>query len=99
MTVSEVHYEYRDASNFKFWGTFRVAGKVKLRELERYMISGEFFVPKHIGVKRLVPMCMNEDDHEWHTITEIIYSEGEADFEKVQLLKLMRQANQEGWPI
>lgn len=99
MLVSKVHYQYRDASNYKFWDYFLVAGKIEHPELERYMINGEFFVPKHLGLKRLVPEIMNEDDHEWHEITEINYIDGEAEFKKAELLERMRQANLKGWPV
>ena len=98
MLISEIHYQYRDASNYKFWDIFRVAGKVELHELQRHMIRGEFFVPKQIGLAALVPDLRNEDDHEWHEIIAINYCDGEADMRGDQLLELMAQANLKGWP-
>lgn len=98
MLISEIHYQYRDASNYKFWDVFRVAGKVELHELRQHMIGGEFFVPWQIGLAALVPALRNEDDHELHEITEINYCDGEADIGRDQLLELMEQANRKGWP-
>ena len=68
---TRVTYLYCDGSNYKFWGTFVVSGKLDLLRLRQWFFNGEFFVPERIGIKSLVPEALNSDDHTLHQIETI----------------------------
>lgn len=53
---------YRDASNWKFWGTAIVDGELSLEHLQQYLFDNEFFVPHEVGLNHLLDHPMNEDD-------------------------------------
>ena len=69
-----IEYMYRDASNYKKFETVIVKGKLKYLDLEPYLHEGEFFIPSTIGLKDLQDLPYTEDDHIWHTISEIYYT-------------------------
>ncbi|MCO5088437.1 MAG: hypothetical protein M9883_16430 [Methylobacteriaceae bacterium] len=97
---TEVHYLYRDASNYKFWGSFIVSGAFSTAKIERYLIDGEFFVPKAIGLPPLVPDVRNEDDHDWHTFQECVEtSEGEPLLTARELIRRIKAASARDWPV
>ena len=73
-------YLYRDASNYKAFGTVWLSGS--LSEAERAKLisccdDGEFFIAEQIGVPALYGTLFEdgggptEDDHAWHMIVEI----------------------------
>jgi hypothetical protein len=96
--VLKVTYRYADAGNYKFWGEFRVLGKLKLEDLRPYLIDTEFFVPERIGLPSLVPEIKNEDDHLLHTFEEFAKIES-APYEctAAELIERIRLADKEGW--
>jgi hypothetical protein len=65
---TEITYLYRDASNYKFFGSIVVAGRIEIADIEGCFFDSEFFVPEAVGLPSLVPEVTNEDDHLLHTI-------------------------------
>jgi hypothetical protein len=68
-------YLYRDASNYKAFGTVYLRGtltRAEQRDLVSYLESGEFFVAEQIGIPALRNFLLgfdrtpSEDDHVWH---------------------------------
>ena len=68
---TRVSYMYRDASNWKFFGSFFVEGNLKRSDLECYLLDGEWFDPVKIGLPHLLTLPINEDDHCLHELTQI----------------------------
>ncbi len=69
-------YLYRDASNYKVWGTLLlegVANETDLQVLASKFESGEFFIAEQLGIPALYADLWafsngpTEDDHVWHT--------------------------------
>ena len=69
-------YFYRDASNYKVWGTLLLEGVAKetdLQVLASKFESGELFIAEQLGVPALYADLWElsggptEDDHVWHT--------------------------------
>ena len=67
---TRIHYMYRDASNWKFWGSVVVDGELNFERLQPYLFDKEFFVPHRVGLDHLLEQPMNEDDHYLHTFVE-----------------------------
>lgn len=65
-----IAYMYRDASNYKFDGSFSVAGTLSVEDLRPYLFDQFWFVPERVGVSSLVPSPTNEDDHLLHEFLE-----------------------------
>ena len=96
--VHRITYLYRDAGNYKFWGSFCVSGNLMLADLRPYLFDEEFFVPERIGLPSLVPSKKNNDDHLLHEFDGI---------EEIQpmrclltaneLMKRVHAANTAGW--
>ncbi len=68
-------YLYRDAGNFKSYGSVLLIGEITVKdraEIEAKMESGEFFIAEQIGVKPLYERLyqfsngMTDQDHVWH---------------------------------
>ena len=51
----EVDYLYRDASNYKFRGSFIVDGDLDLEMLRPLLLDGAWFVPERVGLPALRP--------------------------------------------
>jgi hypothetical protein len=64
----ELEYLYRDASNFKIWGRAILSGALSIRDLQPHLYEGEFFLPELVGLCRLTPATMTNDDHPWHEL-------------------------------
>lgn len=69
-------YLYRDASNYKVWGTLLlegVANETDLQALASKFESGELFIAEQLGIPALYADLWEfsngptEDDHVWHT--------------------------------
>ena len=65
-------YMYRDASNYKEFGSFVVGGRFDISMIERFLSDHVFFIPERVGVKALVPATKTPDDHYLHTIEATI---------------------------
>ena len=73
-------YLYRDASNYKAWGTMQLKGnasKAEIEELKNTLESGEFFIAEQLGIPPLYAELWqfsngpSIDDHVWHTFYEL----------------------------
>ena len=69
-------YLYRDAANYKAWGTIVLRGAATESELEvlaTHFESGEFFIAEQLGIPPLYAELWefsngpSIDDHVWHT--------------------------------
>lgn len=69
-------YLYRDASNYKAWGSLLLEGNVSATELDALqtcLSGGEFFIAEQVGIPPLYEELWQysdgptEDDHVWHT--------------------------------
>lgn len=69
-------YFYRDAANYKVWGTLTLRGtatKSDLEVLATNFESGEFFIAEQLGIPPLYAALWefsngpSMDDHVWHT--------------------------------
>ncbi len=73
-------YCYRDASNYKAWGSLLLQGlasSADVCELVNHFDSGEFFIAEQLGVPPLYADLwalsggLSVDDHVWHTFSEL----------------------------
>jgi len=71
---TSITYQYRDASNYKEFDTVIISGLLSLNNIEEYLYDREFFIPSEIGLKDLQPENLNQDDHIWHEILEIVHT-------------------------
>jgi hypothetical protein len=93
-----VEYMYRDASNYKQFGSFVLDGSFCLEDIEALLWDGEFFIPERVGVATLVPAEKTRDDHYLHTIEltrETDVSESLMSAET--FIARVRRAAREGW--
>jgi hypothetical protein len=66
-----VEYVYWDAGGSKYYGSTILMGAVALKDIEKYFIDHEFFIPEHVGLRSLVPDVKTEDDHMLHKILSL----------------------------
>jgi hypothetical protein len=93
-----VEYMYRDASNYKQFGFFTLGGQFDISAVEALLSDGEFFIPERVGVKTLVPVEKNRDDHYLHTIVATVETDA-SDFlmPADTFVERFKRAAQEGW--
>lgn len=79
-------YLYRDASNYKSWGSLLLEGRATETELEQLRAQlncDEFFIAEQVGIPALYAELWKfsdgptEDDHVWHTFHELRQAEAE----------------------
>ena len=75
---SRFEYLYRDASNYKTWGSVAFAGRVTddfTRRLLRALESSEFLIADQVRVPELFlglrDWPLEQDDHCWHEFSAI----------------------------
>ena len=94
----ELHYLYRDASNYKFRASIVVSGSIKIQDLEPHLISGEYFIPQAVGLKCLVPTERNAGDHDLHELESVTHTDRTvAEVSASTLLGRFRRASMRGW--
>lgn len=80
MNFSIFDYFYRDASNYKAWGTLLLKGLASSQEIENireFFDSGEYFIAEQLGIPPLYAELWEYsngpsiDDHVWHTFHEL----------------------------
>ena len=73
-------YLYRDASNYKSWGSLLLEGRATETELEQLRAQlncDEFFIAEQVGIPPLYAELWKfsdgptKDDHVWHTFHEL----------------------------
>lgn len=73
---SVFEYLYRDASNYKAWGTLRlkgIASSADIEEMKNSFESGELFIAEQLNIPPLYAELWefsngpSIDDHVWHT--------------------------------
>lgn len=96
--LTKIDYLYRDASNYKFHGSFIVRGLMSRKQLEPFLFDGEFFIPTMIGLPHLLNMASNDDDHDFHELSDFTEIEtGTADFDASDLLVRFKEAKAKNW--
>ena len=96
-----IFYQYRDASNYKEFDTVIISGLLSLKDIEKYLYDREFFIPSEIGLKDLQPENLNQDDHIWHEILEIVHTHEKptVNFNAEEIISSFRKASLEEWNI
>ncbi len=83
---SVFNYCYRDASNYKAWGSLLLEGLASssdIEDLRDHLDSGEFFIAEQLEIPPLYAELWalsggpSVDDHVWHTFHEIRPATGE----------------------
>lgn len=95
---SRITYLYRDASNYKFWGSFVVSGMIHFHDIKPYLFDREYFIPDKVGLDSLAPERKNEDDHdlhEFHLIERI--EDNDTDISATEFLNRLAAAHAIGW--
>lgn len=77
---SVFEYLYRDAANYKAWGSLLLQGQVtpeQLQQLKARLESGEFFIAEQIGIPTLYEALWQQNsgptahDHVWHSFDSL----------------------------
>lgn len=77
----EFNYLYRDASNYKNYGSmvFSNPNHLEISKIEATirisLIDGEFFIHEKINIPSLFFETKNEDDHGWHEFEMVSLTE------------------------
>lgn len=80
-------FMYRDASNYKQSGAVVLNGRIEEAEVDRIVAAlndGTFFIPEQVGLEHLHGQFTHgaawdeDDDHVWHTISAISYTDQPA---------------------
>jgi hypothetical protein len=101
MKNTRITYLYRDACNYKSWGEEIIRGKLTKEQLTPNLIDGEFFIPGEVGLPKLQPELLTEEDHDLHTIESL---EETADTPTInlssdELLKAFERASAKEWEL
>jgi hypothetical protein len=72
---TRIEYLYRDADNYKQFGSVVLRGEITSQERERIkasLDSGEYFIPSQVGLPDLQPKMISfpdrDADHVWHEL-------------------------------
>ncbi len=96
--LTQVTYQYRDASNYKWRGDFHLIGDFRVDEVTDFLFEGEFFIPEKVGLPALRPEKMNDDDHLLHSFEAFNIVEGQEHLMTAAAFRsLVRQASLRGW--
>ncbi|MFA6433653.1 MAG: hypothetical protein WCW52_03050 [Elusimicrobiales bacterium] len=70
-----MEYLYRDASNYKQYGSIVLQGSIALTSIRHLLFDKTYFIPSQVGLPDLHHKFAEqgfeyptEDDHEWHEI-------------------------------
>ena len=73
---TRIHYLYRDASNYKFSGSFVVKGGIGREHLQPFLHENGWFIPKKVGLNHLLTEPWDEEeDHSLHELCEFEVTE------------------------
>jgi hypothetical protein len=77
---SVFEYLYRDAANYKAWGSLLLQGQVtpeQLQQLKARLEGGEFFIAEQVGIPTLYEALWQQNsgptanDHVWHSFDSL----------------------------
>ncbi len=86
---TRIHYLYRDASNYKFWGQVVVEGEWNEAKLRPYFVTPENFTPQEWGLPSLHAEVLaqgfelDDDDHDYHELLKCELTEDAAELRLV----------------
>jgi len=73
-----LEYLYRDASNYKQFGSVVLQGSISVKDIRPLLIDGEYFIPSQVGLPDLQHKFKEQefeyptgDDHAWHEIVSM----------------------------
>jgi hypothetical protein len=93
-----INYRYRDASNYKYYGSFIVSGDIRKEDLLPYLFLDEYFVPHKVGLPHLLTESINEDDHSLHELDDFESTDSaDAEMTAAELVDLFRKSSEVGW--
>jgi hypothetical protein len=93
-----VEYMYRDASNYKQFGSFILGGQFEVSSVRDFLSDGEFFIPERVGVRSLVPIEKTADDHCLHTLEATSRADDAPALMSAELfIERVKRAAGEGW--
>lgn len=93
-----VEYMYRDASNYKEFGSFVLDGDFEISAVQEFLSDAGFFIPERVGVKSLVPADKRIDDHYLHTLEATRKVDDPSALMSAELfIARVRRAADEGW--
>jgi hypothetical protein len=108
--IVRFNYLYRDAANYKEWGSidFTNPEKLALKEIERRLredfVQGELFIAHQVGLPELLFYAndpITEDDHcyhEFHSVEAIETTTTEAPEQSIsEFLSTIHSAAETGW--
>lgn len=104
-----INYMYRDASNYKKTNVAVLRGRISLEQIgliQSSLDDDEFFIPGQVGLKDLQGEFEHgggwdeDDDHVWHTISLIEYTDQPANSD-LSVDEMMRNwpASSEDWDL
>jgi len=101
MKNTRITYLYRDPCNYKCWGEEVIKGILTKEELVPSLIEGEFFIPQDVGLPKLQPELLTEEDHDLHTIENLEETADRPTLElsSGELLKAFRAAKAKEWSL
>ena len=101
---TKIRYLYRDAANYKSWGTIVVAGRVRFRDIEPYLFDGILFLPEYVRFPRLpVPGKEWDDelDHVYHELSPDFFTPTSdpptISIDSTKLIECFRLGASRGW--
>jgi hypothetical protein len=105
---TRIEYMYRDAGNYKRYGTAVLAGRItpdQVRTLKASLSDDMFFIPDQIGLGGLQGTFehgagWNEDsDHVWHTIEAVKHTTAEPTGPSVDEMLAAWPTSADGWDV
>ena len=93
-----IEYLYRDASNYKEYGTFVLDGDFQICAVQDFLADREFFIPERVGLKSLVPTEKTVDDHYLHSLEGTSTVDVASALMSAELfVERIKRASREGW--
>lgn len=78
----QIHYLYRDAGNFKSYGSVVVANPDVLpapiveKQIRRFLVDGSYFIATNVSLPDLrFTTIFPHLDHDWHELEEVVDSD------------------------
>ena len=92
-------YLYRDAGNYKFFKDVVLDGVLSLDQLNPSLWESEYFIPSEVGLPDLQPEPLTVDDHIWHEIDAIEYTDDEptTDISATSLVERFKISKKNSW--
>lgn len=96
---TRIQYLYRDGSNYKKWAQSVISGEISMAQVEPLLLPDRLFIPSEVGLKDLQEEPLGEDDHIWHELQELEYTDAKPDAEvdADAFMHCLKKTMQRGW--